>query len=198
MASQPSSSDPGTAQPVDWPASPTFGHPPLSRDAFADFLDRYLPRLRRWAHGRLPRWARTVSDTSDLVHDTIVRTLGRLDAFEPQGRRALAAYLREAVRNRIRDEHRRVGRRGVPQALSESIVDRDPSPLDRAMTNEMDAAYRAALARLSADDQELIVAHLELEYSHEQLGCMLGRTPNAARMALRRAIRRLAAQMGGR
>jgi len=198
VASTSSSSDPGAAHADSWPISPPFADAAFSREALADFLDRYVPRLRRWAHGRLPRWARTVSDTADLIHDTIVRTLGRLDAFEPQGRRALAAYLREAVRNRIRDEHRRVGRRGVPQALSESLVDPDPSPLDRAITSEMDAAYRAALARLNSFDQELIVAHIELEYSHEQLGCMLGRSPNAARMALRRAIRRLAAQMGGR
>jgi DNA-directed RNA polymerase specialized sigma24 family protein len=41
----------------------------------------------------------------------------------------------------------------------------------------------------------LIVAHVELGYSHAQLGCMTGRSSNAARMALRRAIGRLAERM---
>src|SRR5690242_9499994 len=72
--------------------------------ALAALLARIVPALRRWTHGRLPGWARSAADTSDLVQDAVLRTLRRLDAFEPQGREALAAYLREAVRNRIVDE----------------------------------------------------------------------------------------------
>jgi len=139
-----------------------------------------------------------MADTADLIQDTLLRTLRRLDAFEPRGRRALAAYLREAVRNRIHDEHRSIARRGTAQALSDGLVDPAASPLDRAMTNEADARYRAALTRLSPADQEIIVAHVELDYTHEQLGCMIGRSRNAARMALRRAIGRLAVHMRDR
>jgi DNA-directed RNA polymerase specialized sigma24 family protein len=61
----------------------------------------------------------------------------------------------------------------------------------------METRYRAALDRLGARDRELIVAHVELDYTHEQLGCMIGRSRNAARMALHRAIGRLARQMRG-
>ena len=158
-------------------------------------LSRELPWLRRWAHGRLPRWARSLADTADLIQDAMVRTLGRIEAFEPRGRHALGAYLREAVRNRIRDEHRRIVRRGLPSTLRDSTPAADPSPLDDAIARAMDARYRAALARLNPVERELIVAHLELDYTHEQLGCMLGRSRDAARMALRRAIVRLAAEM---
>jgi len=96
------------------------------------------------------------------------------------------------------DEHRRIARRGIPEALSEALVDPQPSPFDRAVTSEMEARYRAALGRLNPTDQQLIVAHVELDYSHAQLACMLGRSPNAARMALHRAIARLAEQMRDR
>jgi RNA polymerase sigma factor (sigma-70 family) len=163
--------------------------------AIARLIAEYLPRLRRWAHGRLPRWARSIADTADLVQDALVGTLTRLDAFEPRGRRALAAYLRQAVHNRVCDEHRRIARRGLPLALSESLVDPHPSPLDQAMTSETEARYRAALAHLSPAEQEVIVAHVELDYTHEQLACMLGRSRDAARMVLRRAIGRLAERM---
>jgi RNA polymerase sigma-70 factor (ECF subfamily) len=166
--------------------------------AAGQLVNRYLPRLRRWAHGRLPRWARTAADTSDLIQDALVGTLGRLDAFEPHGRHALGAYLAEAVRNRIRDEHRRVSRRGVAAPLSDGLVDGGPSPLQRAMEADAHAQYREALACLDAGDRELIVAHVELDYTHAQLGCMTGRSPNAARMALRRAVDRLAAHMRSR
>jgi RNA polymerase sigma-70 factor (ECF subfamily) len=166
--------------------------------ALGELVRRCFSPLRAWAHGRLPRWARAAADTSDLIQDAWLRTLGRLDAFEPQGRHALAAYLREAVRNRICDEHRRFGRSGAGVALPDTLAASAPSPLDHAIAAEIEARYRASLARLTHTDREIIVAHVELDYTHEQLGCMTGRSPNAARMALRRAIARLAEFMRDR
>jgi RNA polymerase sigma factor (sigma-70 family) len=125
----------------------------------------------------------------------VLQTLRRGGALDLRSRHALAAYLREAVRNRIRDEHRRFARRGIHDAPPETLADTGPSPLDRTLIREKDARYRAALARLSPQDRELIVAHVELDYTHEQLGCMTGRSRNAARMALERAVRRLAELM---
>jgi RNA polymerase sigma factor (sigma-70 family) len=165
------------------------------RTALGRLVGRCLPALHRWAHRRLPRWARTAADTTDLVQDAALQTLRRGPTLDLRSRQALAAYLREAVRNRIRDEHRRFARRGTHDAASDAIVDRAPSPLDHALTRERSARYRAALARLTPQDRELIVAHVELDYTHEQLGCMTGRSRNAARMALERAVRRLAEQM---
>lgn len=158
-------------------------------------LAAVVPHLRRWAHGRLPRWARGAADTTDLIHDAVLRTLGRGDAVDARTSQALAAYLREAVRNRIRDEYRRVARHGVPTALPAALADRRRSPLEQAIDADADRRYRSALARLTPADRELVVAHLELDYTHDQLACMTGRSRNAARMALHRAIRRLAAQI---
>lgn len=163
--------------------------------AIGHLLDRCLPELRRWAQGRLPRWARAAADTTDVVHDVLLDTLRRLPTLDFRGRRALAAYLRQAVQNRIRDEHRRFARWGNHGELSEDWVDLAPSPLDRVITDETKRRYRAALARLTPGERELIVGHVELDYSHEQLGCMTGRSRQAARMALRRAVGRLAEQM---
>jgi RNA polymerase sigma-70 factor (ECF subfamily) len=182
------------------PASHRFlaGARTTDSSALGELLRRSLPHLRRWTHGRLPAWARSAADTSDLVQDAILRTLGRLDAFEPQGRRALAAYLRAAVRHRICDEHRRIGRRGTASPLPDDLTATEPSPLDRAIFTETETQYRAALGRLGSRDRELIVAHVELDYTHEQLGCMIGRSSHAARMALHRAVGRLAEVMRDR
>jgi RNA polymerase sigma-70 factor (ECF subfamily) len=163
--------------------------------ALGQLVSRCLPQLHRWAHGRLRRCARAAADTSDFIQDAVLHTIRRLHTFELRGQDALAAYLRQAVQNRIRDEYRRVARHGTPAALSEALVDPAPSPVDRAITGEMEVRYRTALRRLSPTDRELIVAHVELDYTHDQLGCMTGRSPNAARMALKRAVRRLLEQM---
>ena len=145
---------------------------------------------------RLPAWVRSAADTSDVVHDVILRTLSRLDVFQPQGRRALGRYLRAAVRNRIADEHRRASRWVMaPEGTLDTLPSQTPTPLQATIDAETERRYRAALAELSGRDRELLVAHFELDYSHAQLGCMIGRSPHAARMALCRAIGRLAGRM---
>jgi RNA polymerase sigma-70 factor (ECF subfamily) len=158
-------------------------------------LARCVPDLRRWAHRRLPQWVRSAADTNDLVHDAVLGTLARLDTFQPQGRRALGRYLRTAVRNRIADEHRRAARWGRGDSV-DTLVSDIASPLQQTVDAETARRYRDALASLSGRDQQLIVAHFELDYSHAQLGCMIGRSPHAARMALTRAIGRLAERLG--
>jgi RNA polymerase sigma-70 factor (ECF subfamily) len=164
--------------------------------AVGALLARHVPPLRRWAHGRLPRWARTVADTADLVQEAVLNTLRRLGTFEPQGHAALQGYLRRAVDNRINDEFRKIGRRGLPEELDDLQIDRGPSPLDTAVAAEIEARYRSALTRLREADRRLIVGRVELGYSLEQLAVMTGRSRvDTVRVALSRALARLAAEM---
>lgn len=167
------------------------------RSALDELFGRHVPWLRRWAHGRLGTWARTAADTADLVQDAVLQTFRRLDRFEPRGQNALRAYLRQAVQNRIHDEHRRVMTRGVQEELVDGRLDPGPSPLDVLMNADVEDRYRRALLRLREDDRELIVGRVELGYSYEQLATLTGRrSPDAARVALRRALVRLADEMG--
>src|SRR3954464_15921464 len=80
------------------------------RDALERLFTRCVPPLRRWARGRLPAAARGLLETQDLVQDTVLNSLKRLDRFESRHEGALQAYLRQAVVNRIRDEIRRTKR----------------------------------------------------------------------------------------
>src|SRR5688572_470777 len=75
--------------------------------ALDDLCARYLPRLRRWAHGRLPGWAREGVDTQDLVQATLAQVVQHIDTFEPRHEGAFQAYVRQALLNRIRDHVRR-------------------------------------------------------------------------------------------
>jgi len=74
------------------------------RMALESLLERCLPPLKRWAHGRLPAHARGSLDTGDLVQEAALHVLARLDKFEPRHVGAMQAYLRMSVINRIRDE----------------------------------------------------------------------------------------------
>jgi DNA-directed RNA polymerase specialized sigma24 family protein len=59
----------------------------------------------------LPKWARDIAETDDLLQDTLLQTFKRIEHFECRGVGALQAYLREAILNRVRDELRKKGRR---------------------------------------------------------------------------------------
>ena len=161
-------------------------------------LARYLPRLSRWAAGRLPNYARSLLDTNDLVQETLLRTLEGLDRVEVRGPGGFQAYVRQAVLNRIRDQVRWAGRRpGTDEGIPESLSDPAPSPLDHAIGADVIDRYERSLATLSDDEQELLHLRLELDFSYEEIAAMTGRpTPDAVRMAIQRALRRLAEGMG--
>lgn len=166
-------------------------------EALDRLLQRYTPALRRWARGRLPRWARDVSDTQDLVQDTLIRAMKHLESFRPDGPGALQAYLRQALMNRIRDELRRAHRRPFATTLDEGMEERGASPLEQAIGHEALDAYEAALLELRAEDREAIIARLELGQSYGEVAAILGKpTTDAARVAVRRAVVRLAEKMG--
>jgi RNA polymerase sigma factor (sigma-70 family) len=165
-------------------------------DALNRLFARYLPSLRRWASGRLPRWSRDLMDTDDLVQETVLRAVKRIDQFESRHEGALQAYLRQAIVNRIRDEVRRTKRSPVPTELDENASDRGASPLESAIGTEALERYEAALARLRPEEREAIVARVEMDGTYQEVAQALGKpSADAARMAVSRALLRLAEEM---
>ena len=166
------------------------------RTAMESLFARYRPRLERWASGRLPRWARDVAETQDLVQETLFQTFQKIERFEARGEGALYAYLRQAILNRIRDELRRAKRRPGREEIDIETQDRGRSPLEDAIGQEAVERYERALATLRQDERDAIIARIELGYTHEEIARLVGKpTANAARMAVERAIVRLARQM---
>ena len=173
-------------------------------EALDHLLQRYLPALSRWASGRLPRWARDRYDTEDLIQETILGVLPHIEGFQPRREGALRAYMRQALLNRIRREVRRTQR--WPQRVDVGLdnegielLDPGPSPLEEAIGKEAIQRYEAGLLRLRAEDREAIIAHLELRCSFGQLAEVLDKpSADAARMAVSRALVRLAREMDRR
>lgn len=162
-----------------------------------ELLGRYLPRLRRWASGRLPMRARSLFDTADLVQETLLKVLQGLDRIEERGPGGFQAYVRQAVLNRIRDEVRWAARRPGPEDVPETLPDRSPSPLENAIGAELLDRYERALAELSDDDRELLSLRIEMDYDYAEIATMTGRpSRDAARMGVQRALGRLAEAMG--
>lgn len=157
---------------------------------------RYLPRLRRWAHRRLPPWARQHLDTEDLVQDTLLQTVRHLDGFTPNHERAFSAYVSQALGNRVRDAVRAAYRRPAAEPLADDHTASNASPLEEAVGQQTLETYRAALDRLPPMERDLVLARVELGLQYAQVAELLERpSPSAARMATSRALVRLAREM---
>jgi RNA polymerase sigma factor (sigma-70 family) len=165
-------------------------------EALDRLLARAMPRLRRWASGRLPRWTRDLMDTDDLVQETVVRAANRIGVFEPRHEGAWQAYLRQAVMNRIRDEVRRGARAPASREVADDLPGRDASPLEHVIGREAVDRYETALAALKPEEREAIVTRVEMDGTYEQVAQALGKpSADAARMAVSRALLRLAQEM---
>lgn len=164
--------------------------------ALEELFERAIPPLKQWASGRLPRWARGIIDTDDLVQETVWRTLGRIDAFEYREETGLTAYLRQAVMNRIKNELRRAVRSPLRAPLDIQLEDDALSPLEALVGEEAMAAYDQALELLDSWDRDLIIGRVELGLSFAELALASGRpSADAARMAVGRALVRLARRL---
>jgi len=160
-------------------------------------IERTVGPLKRWARGRLPYYARAGANTEDVVQDAVLRALARVDHFEHRSVDGMQKYLRESVRNRIRDEVRRVTRRGVGEELPESLHDNSYSPLEELILKERSERYLAALRTLKPSDRMAIIFRLEQQLSFHEIADKLGKSsPDAARMAVTRAVKRLAEAIG--
>jgi RNA polymerase sigma-70 factor (ECF subfamily) len=165
-------------------------------EALNELCRRYVPRLQRWAHGRLPGWARDALDTHDLVQDTLTKIFQKIPSFDPQHQGAFAAYVHLALRNRLLDAIRGARRRPFVDALDSSKSDPEPSPLMQAIGQETLERYEEALQRLKPEEQAAIVLRIEMGYSYEEIAEELHKpTAGAASMAVRRALIRLAKEM---
>jgi RNA polymerase sigma-70 factor, ECF subfamily len=177
------------------------------RSAALVLLERALPAVRRWAHGRLPGSVRPDADTEDVVQDVVLRALRGLAEFEHRTVGGLQAYLRTSVVNRIRDLVRAAGRRGVVEPLEEeldappgvapaaALHALTPSPLEAVLMREQLDRFLAALQRLRPADRQLVVWRVELGYGVDEIAARLGKSKPAAGMAISRAMSRLAEQL---
>jgi RNA polymerase sigma factor (sigma-70 family) len=161
-------------------------------------LKRFLPLLRRWAHGRLPSIVRDIHDTEDFVQIALIKALNQIAAFRSERPGSFLIYLRRILLNQIRDEVRK--RRGRPKTteLDENIsLEHSEMHVEHIIGAERMLAYERALARLSKRQQELVVMRLEFGLSYPEIAAEVGSSPDAVRVMVSRAVAKLATQLDG-
>jgi len=145
----------------------------------------------------VPRGARSLLDTDDVLQDVLLRSVRRVGSFEIRDGVGFYGYLRRGLTNRLRDEYRRLGRTPEHGELDGEEVDAGPSPLEETIGRDRAARYEAALGRLRDEEREAVVARLEMGCSYQEVAESLGKSSaDAARMMVGRALRKLAEDMG--
>jgi RNA polymerase sigma factor (sigma-70 family) len=159
-------------------------------------INRYWRPLKQFAHNRLPKYVRSMTDPDDIVQDALMNTFQRLRHFDCRHGGSLLAYLRQAVSNRIVDEMRRSSRSCATVPVPDSQAALTPSPLAFVLRKESATRYRAALLRLRARDRTLMVLRIQEGLSYSDIAQRLHMTTSdAVRTACARAMLRLASAL---
>jgi RNA polymerase sigma-70 factor (ECF subfamily) len=137
------------------------------------------------------RRAATREDAEDVVAETFFTAWRRLDRVPGGGDAQLWLYgvARKALANQRRGQRRR-GR-----LWSRLRAEPTTAARPRADADDQLASLAAAFARLKDDDRELLALVAWEELDPGEVATVLGCSPNAARIRLHRARRRLAREL---
>jgi RNA polymerase sigma-70 factor (ECF subfamily) len=164
------------------------------RDAIAAVYLELAPALRGFLRRRVPHGE--VAD--DLVEQTFVELIEGGHRIRGDGR-ALRAWLYRAARNNLADWETRAERRGdheLTDQVASTLGDGEPDAGERALAAMIDPRLTAALARLTAEQREVIELRLVAELSLGQVAELTGRSVGAVKLLQHRAVRQLAKQLG--
>ena len=162
-------------------------------DAKAELIARFLPRIQRWARGRLPMHGRDLVETDDLVQITFLRTLNRLEEFESQRPGAFLGYLRTVLLNLVREELRRSSKRPMMMSLGNAAPAEQPSQIELSIGREQLMHYERCLSKLPERKRLAVMMRVEFQMEFSEIASELNcPSPNAARMLVSRALAKLA------
>lgn len=152
----------------------------------AQVMEDLHPKLFRYARFRLER--PEAEDATSAAMEGMWRARRR---YRPQ-RGPLEPWLHAIGINAIRDEVRRRYRRPATVQIDDlDFADRGADPDLISQIVEV----RAAIARLSAADAELIGCRYGLGMSNDAIALVMRQTPGAVATAMHRALRRLRAEV---
>ena len=158
----------------------------------------YIPLLSKWAHGRLPKYARDMAETDDLVQVSLMKALEKLDSFTPIREGSFLSYLRKILLNNIRMEIRRYTAQSKNRQMQNEIeiIDPNASLLEQTIGHEIIEKYERALTKIPQRSREAVILRVEFGFSYLEIAAALNcASVSTARMIVSRALLKLAGSM---
>jgi RNA polymerase sigma-70 factor (ECF subfamily) len=175
------------------------------REAFDALIRRSQPHLARLVRARMGGELRAIEDSDDLVQTTLAAAVRDLPAFTPDGAGSFLRWLGSVVENKIRHHLRHLrqqcrdparGQAASTGALAQ-LAGSGTSPSADAAERETETRYRAALEQLEPIDREVVLLHVELGWTYQDIADALEqKSSEAVRKRVTRAVARLGLLMG--
>jgi RNA polymerase sigma-70 factor, ECF subfamily len=177
-------------------------------EAVNELYNRYLMRVLAAVRARLGAELRGKLETWDVVQDAMLASLKNVQSFNQASEGAFLNWLAKIVENRIRDQldFFRAGKRDhrLEKPIGAARSDESAAPLDLPEQNcaptpsqvlilsEDLSRLERAMDQLPEESRELIVAVKIEGRTYEEIGLETGKSPDAVRMQVKRAMTALA------
>ena len=165
-------------------------------------LANHLPRLHAFVHVRLSPGVRARESSMDLVQSVCRDLLSERDRFEFRGEASFRAWLFTAALNKIRAKYRFHHRAGRDPRKEEQAPELDlflanhlASPSQDAMSAERARIVQQAIDALGEDHREVITLARLAGLPHKVIAEVMGRSEEATRQLLGRAIAQFAVEL---
>lgn len=165
-----------------------------SSDALDYLYERCAGRLLAYIRLRLGRDLRARVESRDILQATLLKSIAHLPELHAEETRSLMAWLTRIAEHEIRDRadyyarQRRNAAREVPIDDETLLQAATRSALSRLILSEEAERLEAALETLPPEHREVILLRKFEELPFAEIGRRLGRSEDAARMLLARAM----------
>jgi RNA polymerase sigma-70 factor (ECF subfamily) len=159
-------------------------------EAFGEIYDAYAARVYRFMLAQV----REPADAEDLTHQVFLKVMGSLSRYEDRGL-PFGAWLFRVARNTLID----FGRRQRPSTTLDdpnrpALEDGARGALAELAADRAD--IRAALAKLTSDQREVILLRFFAGLSPQEIGSLMGKREGSVRALQFRALATLRLHLG--
>jgi len=129
--------------------------------------ERCAPRLKEWAHRRIPPKLRGPRETDDLVQDVLGEFLAKPDQVKLRDDGAILGYLRSAVWSRIyhliKSDEGKTEHIPLDADAATALSSAGATPTQELINLEAVEKYEAALATLSERERTAVILRIDLK-----------------------------------
>jgi RNA polymerase sigma-70 factor (ECF subfamily) len=193
---EPASEEPAAAGPAAEDPLPGAELATLAARAQPAAIDSLLRQIRpmivRYCRARLGSVAAHYQVADDVAQDVCIAVLTALPRYRDMGR-PFASFVFGIASHKVADARRTAARLAIPTEDLPDCPDNQPGPEETVVASLEAQRARALLARLPAQQRELLVLRVLTGLSAKETGAALGMSAGAVRVAQHRALARLRA-----
>ena len=162
--------------------------------ALSLLCERISPRLLTYIRVRMGRDVRTRLESRDILQASLVKAFQKIGEFRGTETRSLLSWLARIAEHEIRDSfdhvhrHRRDAARETDLDRAAAVAAITRSALSRLILDEQARRIEVALGSLSPDHRDVILMRKFEELSFGEIARRIGRSEDASRMLLARAM----------